>query len=99
MAIVDSLLVRPFRAEPFLSGQFRPVRSILGLRADDECEGKYERGERSKRKSHKNLLEHCFADVASKSATYSATRNLRFNDPFQPIAFNDGSSSYTGDPR
>jgi hypothetical protein len=46
MAIVDSLLVCPFRAEPFLSGQFRPVRfryrvvrSILGLRAAGEYEG------------------------------------------------------------
>jgi hypothetical protein len=30
MAIVDSLLVRPFRAEPFLSGQRRPVRLPFG---------------------------------------------------------------------
>jgi hypothetical protein len=46
MAIVDSLLVCPFRTEPFLSGQFRPVRfryrvarSVPGLRAADEYEG------------------------------------------------------------
>jgi len=65
-AVIDSLLVRPFRTEPFLPGQNLPpplgrtLPLILGQRVDDESDKHQRDDRRPKLKPHKSLAHYHF---------------------------------------